>query len=163
MEGDSTIFPQRQKLPPATPSWVRDGAIFFVTACGAPRNTRQPGVGSTAPPLRESIEFRQRRGDWHVPPCWLMPDHLHALISFPRDMIPTNSTASGKEVGARKTGGCWQRDCFDHRRRNNESHGEKALYIRPGPVRKDLVQSPEDWKFVWEPKGRRAQRSRPTP
>lgn len=45
----------------------------------------------------------------------------------------------------------WQRDFFDHRIRQHESHEEKAAYIRNNPVRAGLVEKPEDWPYVWEP------------
>ena len=51
-----------------------------------------------------------------------------------------------KEQGIR-----WQRDFFDHRIRRDESHEEKAAYIRNNPVRGGLVKAPEDWPYVWEP------------
>ena len=91
------------------------------------------------------------RGDWFVRLWLLMPDHLHALISFPRDKIPTKVIANWKEIIAKKTQVTWQRDFFDHRLRSDESHEEKAHYIRQNPARKGLVTKPEDWKFVWEP------------
>lgn len=45
----------------------------------------------------------------------------------------------------------WQRDYFDHRLRNDESHEEKADYIRQNPVRAGLVAKPDHWPYVWEP------------
>jgi len=81
----------------------------------------------------------------------LMPDHLHALISFPRETNPTKVVSNWKEIVAKKSGIAWQRDFFDHRLRSHESHQEKATYIRQNPVRKGLVSKAEDWKFIWEP------------
>ena len=80
-----------------------------------------------------------------------MPDHLHALVSFPRDSSPTKVMAGWKEIVAKKTSVTWQRDFFDHRLRSDESHEEKAAYIRQNLVRKGLVAHAEDWEFVWEP------------
>ena len=80
-----------------------------------------------------------------------MPDHLHALISFPLERDPAKVMANWKEILAKKTGVHWQRDFFDHRLRSGESLQQKAEYIRQNPVRKGLVHSAEDWKFVWEP------------
>ena len=99
----------------------------------------------------ESIAYRQGRGDWFVHLLLLMPDHLHALISFPADSNPAKIVANWKEIIAKKTDIHWQRDFFDHRLRSNESHQEKADYIRQNPVRKGLVSKAEEWKFVWEP------------
>ena len=148
---DLTKPPQRQFLPHGVPPWVRDDATFFVTVCCANRNLNQLCIDPIAQVIWESIEFRQMRGDWFVHLWLLMPDHLHALISFPRDKIPTKVIANWKEIIAKKTQVTWQRDFFDHRLRSDESHEEKAHYIRQNPARKGLVTKPEDWKFVWEP------------
>ena len=80
-----------------------------------------------------------------------MPDHLHALISFPRDKEMTKCISNWKEITAKKIGLCWQRDFFDHRLRAEESYEEKANYIRMNPVRKRFVADPSEWRFVWEP------------
>lgn len=81
----------------------------------------------------------------------LMPDHLHALISFPMDRNYPKIIANWKENIAKTTGVRWQRDFFDHRLRSHESHEAKATYIRQNPVRKGLVREAGEWKFVWEP------------
>jgi REP element-mobilizing transposase RayT len=143
--------PQRKFLPHTAPAWVRDGAIFFITVCCAPRGANQLCLDAIAARIWESNEFRQKRHDWHVLICLLMPDHLHALISFPRDKVPAKVMANWKEIIAKQTGISWQRDYFDHRLRSDESHEEKSHYIRQNPVRKGLVTNPEEWKFVWEP------------
>lgn len=80
-----------------------------------------------------------------------MPDHLHALITFPKDGEFTKVLTNWKEIVAKRTTTRWQRDFFDHRLRSDESLQEKANYIREDPVRKGLVTRPEDWKFVWMP------------
>ena len=126
-------------------------AIFFVTIGCATRDSNQLCINDTATTICESIAFRQKRGDWYVHLWLLMPDHLHAFISFPKDRSPTKVIANWKEIVAKTTGIVWQRDFFDHRLRNNESYAIKAHYIRQNPVRKALVSEPKDWKFVWEP------------
>ncbi|HVT73324.1 MAG TPA: hypothetical protein VHD61_09315 [Lacunisphaera sp.] len=147
MEG----LPQRKNLPHGTPSWVRDDAIYFITACCRPKGVNQLCLDPVASIIWESIEFRQTRGDWHVHLWLLMPDHFHALISFPREVRPARVLAGWKEMVAKRTSVHWQRDFFDHRLRSLESHEEKAAYIRQNPVRKALVRDAAEWKFVWEP------------
>lgn len=145
-------FPKRGKLPHGTPAWVQDEAIFFITICCVPRGRNQLCHPLVAVTIRETLEFRQTRGDWFVH-LWLsMPDHVHALISFPGGQNPTKVMAGWKEVVAKKAAISWQRDYFDHRLRSHESHQEKADYIRQNPVRKGLVSRPDEWEFVWEPR-----------
>lgn len=100
----------------------------------------------------ETVEFRATRDDWWVHLLVLMPDHLHALISFPQNREMRKVVSNWKEIAAKKTGVRWQRDFFDHRLRSDESYAEKAHYIRMNPVRKNLVATPSDWPFVWEPR-----------
>ncbi len=106
---------------------------------------------STAEVVFESVAFRQNRGDWFIHLLLLMPDHLHALVSFPRDRDMKHVVSQWKEITAKKTGVTWQRDYFDHRLRNDESYLEKAHYIRMNPVRKGLIAANEVWPFQWGP------------
>jgi REP element-mobilizing transposase RayT len=88
--------------------------IFFITICCTPRETNQLCNESVATIIWESIEFRQSRRDWFVYLWLLMPDHLHALISFPQDSNPTKVIANWKEITAKKTGIIvWQSDVPD--------------------------------------------------
>ena len=85
-----------------------------------------------------------------------MPNHLHALISFPPSGKPLRSVVSKwKEWTAKEIGIAWQRDFFEHRLRRDESHIEKANYILQNPVRMKLVNRPEDWPYVYFGDGER--------
>ena len=73
-----------------------------------------------------------------------MPDHCHALITFPASGSPwTKVVRDWKHWLARSLGIRWQIDFFDHRLRNDESQDEKASYILANPVRAGLVENPE--------------------
>jgi putative transposase len=155
-------YPQRKRMPHDIPSWVSDDAIFFITICCAQRGINQLCQEPMASLLFESIEFRQQKGVWYMHLCLLMPDHLHALISFPRDQTMKKAISYWKENTAKSAGVKWQRDYFDHRLRGGESFREKATYIRMNPVRKGLVQRPEDWSYVWDVNGRPSGPTLPT-
>jgi len=99
--------------------------------------------------VRSSMGFRQERGEWWVHVLLLMPDHLHALMSFARDRSMRRSVAQWKRYVATRCGVDWQRDFFDHRLRDDESWVEKAAYIRMNPVRAGLAKNPEAWPYVW--------------
>jgi putative transposase len=81
----------------------------------------------------------------------LMPDHLHALVSFPTSKDMKTVVTEWKKYAAHEFGISWQRDFFDHRLRNDESLRDKEDYIRMNPVRAGLVNRPEDWPRVWQP------------
>lgn len=142
--------PERRKLPHGIPSFVPDGAVYFVTICCRQKGVNHLCVEEVAKQVIESVQFRHNRGDWFVHLWLLMPDHVHALLSFPRDKSMRAIVAKWKELVAKKAGVRWQRDFFDHRLRGDESYVEKASYIRMNPVRQGLVAKPEDWPYVWE-------------
>ncbi|MBN1268123.1 MAG: transposase [Kiritimatiellae bacterium] len=143
-------LPKRKRLPHDIPSWVSDDAVFFITVCCRDRGVNQLCRGDVASAIFESVQFRQERGDWFVHLCLLMPDHVHALVSFPRDRAMKKVVRLWKENTAKRTGVRWQKEFFDHRLRNDENHVEKAAYIRMNPVRAGLVKRPEDWPWRWE-------------
>jgi len=85
-----------------------------------------------------------------------MPDHLHALVSFPPSGKPIRSIVSKwKEWTAKQLGIAWQSDFFEHRLRHDESRRQKADYILENPVRRNLIARPEDWPFVYSADGLR--------
>jgi len=85
------------------------------------------------------------------PPRWfihcflLMPDHLHAILSFPREASLRQTLASWKGYVKRHCGIVWQSDFFDHRLRNSDERSKKMEYIRMNPVRKGLCKRWERW------------------
>ena len=92
-----------------------------------------------------------------------MPDHVHLLFTALRDSegwtfaIPeilkaikgTSARSINKLSG--RNGAVWQDESFDHVLRGNESFRETVDYIRQNPVRKGLVQKPEDYPWLWVP------------
>ena len=148
-----SMLTDRKFLPHEIPSWVPDGAIFFLTLCTTPRGKNQLCYADAAASLWESVQFREERQEWWVHLLLLMPDHLHALVSFSPDVAMKHSVAQWKRYAASRFGIRWQRDFFDHRLRSDESHQEKAKYIRMNPVRVGLAAFPEDWPYVWSKQG----------
>jgi REP element-mobilizing transposase RayT len=90
-----------------------------------------------------------------------MPDHVHLLFTALRDAdgwtfalpeilraIKGASARSINKLGGR-TGRVWQDESFDHVLRGNESLRETIEYICQNPVRKGLVEKPEDYQWLW--------------
>jgi REP element-mobilizing transposase RayT/mono/diheme cytochrome c family protein len=142
--------PQRKKLPHERPLWLRpEDEIFFVTICYTPRGKNQLCYPKIARAIFDSVEFRKRNNVWHARLVCLMPDHLHALISFPYERPMKQIVADWKRFVAKQLNIEWQRDFFDHRLRKEESYREKADYIRANPVRAGLVTQPEQCPYFW--------------
>ena len=83
-----------------------------------------------------------------------MPDHLHAILAFPRDPGMETTMKNWKRFVATKFGVNWQRDFFDHRLRNDQELQEKISYILMNPVRKGLCERVEDWVWSYRPADR---------
>ena len=145
---------RRKSLPHEPPDWVDPAEeIYFVTVNCRQRDTDTLCHPQTADAIFESIVFRNRSGAWFCHLCLLMPDHLHALISFTNPLKTIQQTISDwKRWLAGSLGIEWQRDFFEHRLRSESEEREKADYILHNPVRRTLVSRSEDWPFVWRPR-----------
>jgi REP element-mobilizing transposase RayT len=147
----------RKHLPHDIPSWVDPTReIYFITVNCRERLRNQLALPDVADKLFEAIRHRQDHCVWWPHLFLLMPDHLHALLSFPISSKPIRLIISKwKEWTAKEIGVRWQDDFFEHRLRHNESRRQKADYILENPVRKQLVAHPEDWPFVYFGDGQR--------
>ena len=144
--------PQRKKLPHERPLWLRpDGQIFFITICCRERMKNQLCQSQIAREIFDSIEFRNRNRIWYAHLVVLMPDHVHALISFPYEQPMKQIVADWKRFLATKLNIEWQRDFFDQRLRRDESFIEKANYIRANPVRAGMANQSGEWPYFWTP------------
>jgi putative transposase len=144
-----TALPRRKILNHDVPSWVPEGATFFITINSLPRGQNQLAIPAVATALTESIAARVERGQWWPRLVLFMPDHLHALMVFPAAQDLSKVVRNWKRYTARNAGIRWQRDFFDHRIRNERSLEEKWHYVAQNPVRAGLVPTAEDWPYVW--------------
>jgi len=144
-----TALPVRKYLPHAIPPWTAVGSVYFITINCAPRGVNQLADSDIADAVEASFLHYQNTSKWWIHFLLLMPDHLHGLISFGRDVAMRRVVADWKRFLARERGIKWQRDFFDHRIRDDESLTEKWHYIRNNPVRKQLVSEPDDWPYQW--------------
>jgi len=141
----------RQLLPHEIPSWVSSADIWFITICCQRREFVQLTKKETANSLLESVRYRHEHRFWYAHIFLLMPDHCHALLSFPEDRKITQVVRDWKRWTARALGIEWQVDFFEHRLRREEYFSQKWDYILQNPVRANLVTSVENWPFVWRP------------
>ena len=132
------------------PEWVRDDAIFHIRVRCAPGS--QPLTEpDTARALLASVQFYHERHRWCAHLFVLMPDHWHALLSFPADASMSRVIGDWKKYHARHTGIVWQEGYFDHRLRAHlEQLDAKAAYIRRNPVVAGLCAREEDWPWQWQ-------------
>ncbi len=115
------IVPRRKSLPHEIPLWVDPQLeIYFITINCQTRGSNQLANGKIAPALFETIRHRQEQGVWWPYLFLIMPDHVHALVSFPQPVAPLDAAlrhlgemslpqsrvgTAGSAVPARKAGG----------------------------------------------------------
>jgi REP element-mobilizing transposase RayT len=138
------------KLHHKTPGWVPSGSRFHIRIRleGPQRPLTDSAVGSA---LLDSARFYHAKRRWYTWLFLLMPDHLHAILTFPRDASMGNTVGDWKRYQERALGIRWQDNFFDHRLRNNDEFAEKCSYVRTNPVRQGLCATPEDWPWLAEP------------
>jgi putative transposase len=143
--------PKRKTLPHQMPTWVdAQKEVYFITINCRTRFNNQLALPEISERLFDTVRHRQELSLWWPYLFLLMPDHLHGLFSFPPSGKPLQLVVSKwKEWTAKQSSLVWQRDFFEHRLRHDESRREKAEYILQNPVRKKLVQRPEEWPFVY--------------
>ena len=146
-------FPER--LHHSVPHWVEPGALFHVRI-RVEREKAQTAL--TDPPLAQSIldsaKFYEARMRWHITLFLLMPDHLHALLSFARDKSMSEVIKDWKRFLKRTNHVIWQEGYFDHRLRADERGiqlSAKMNYIRQNPVAAGLCTRAEDWPWIIDP------------
>jgi REP element-mobilizing transposase RayT len=111
----------------------------------AERGREQLTLTQTAMALLDAARFYHDQRKWHIALWLLMPDHFHAILGFPRDVVMADLFKHWKRYTARQLGIDWQDGFFDHRLRNAQEENAKHHYIRHNPVRKNLCERPEDW------------------
>jgi REP element-mobilizing transposase RayT len=140
---------RRSQLPHDVPNWIDPTQeAFFITINCHPRGRNQLAKITVWADLMESIEFREKRGEWNWRCILAMPDHLHGIVTFPSKFQPRKSISDWKRWLAGRLHIQWQDGYFDHRLRSIESACEKADYIRMNPIRAGLVAAPSEWPYM---------------
>ena len=130
--------------------------IYFVTAC---THARRQILASAAvhQTVQQFAESGPSHGAW-MGACILMPDHLHAFVTFDDSRLTLSTWMKSLKNSISKVwrnsnveAPHWQKGYFDHVLRSAESYGEKWNYVRNNPVRAGLAASSESYPYVGEP------------
>jgi REP element-mobilizing transposase RayT len=151
-------YEYRRRLP----HYQKSGRAIFVTFCKLSREPFSAAARSIV--LQHCLHDHGKRIQLHA--AVVMPDHVHLLLTplqselgWPHALPAILKLIKG--VSARSvnrlldcSGPVWQEESFDHVLRSTESFAEKLEYIHQNPVRRGLVQRPEDYPWLWaEPCG----------
>jgi REP-associated tyrosine transposase len=144
-----------KRLRHTAPHWVEPGALFHsritVDRQKQQRPLTDPVLGQA---ILESARFYESKQRWYMTLFVLMPDHLHAILSFARDQSMTRIVGDWKRFHSCNNGVVWQEGYFDHRLRADERGDQlsaKLNYIRQNPVAAGLCNNAEDWPWVIDP------------
>jgi putative transposase len=82
----------------------------------------------------------------------IMPDHVHMFCipgTFPPTGIKQWNTYWKAELrrALQLDQSIWLRDGWDTQIRDHRHYDEKLAYMQMNPVRKELVERPEDWPY----------------
>ncbi|MBE7540533.1 MAG: transposase [Opitutaceae bacterium] len=133
--------------------------IYFVTLCTDKRKAilAFPDVHALFDDVIHTTE------GWWVSQYLIMPDHIHLFCQPHGDCVigtdkvrKPSLSAWVKCVKARvsmrwprpQEQPIWQRDFWDTEIRSERYYQSRWNYVRGNPVRKGLVQKPEDWPYV---------------
>jgi putative transposase len=81
----------------------------------------------------------------------VMPEHVHLLLSEPRQRTLADALKSLKQGVSRRLIGeaehFWQKRYYDFNVRNGSQFVEKLRYIHRNPVKRGLCVAAEDWEW----------------
>ncbi|MFA5688623.1 MAG: transposase [Kiritimatiellales bacterium] len=131
------------------PCWIPPGEVFHIRIRCHKKNQKILTDPDVAPQLLDSVLIYQKQKKWFVHLFMIMPDHIHALVTFPPHEKMALITGNWKRYHAVNSGILWQDNFFDHRIRNDKEYLEKAGYIRRNPAAANLCQYADDWLWVY--------------
>ncbi len=103
----------------------------------------------------ESLERTRRTHRFSVYGYVVMPEHIHLLVSEP-EVSPLAKAIQALKISVARREmryhdkddtTLWQKRYYDHNVRTYQSFVEKLRYIHRNPVKRGLVERPEDWKW----------------
>jgi len=96
-----------------------------------------------------ALETVRKRYGFFVYAYVVMPEHVHLLVSEPKretlaQAIQALKTSVSKQSDPRPF---WLARYYDFNLHNSEKRTEKIRYIHRNPVKRGLVDNPEDWEW----------------
>jgi REP element-mobilizing transposase RayT len=97
----------------------------------------------------------------HLHAAVIMPDHVHMLLQplhdrdgwpYPLvDILQSLKSATAHRINKllHHSGPVWQDESFDHVLRSDESLKQKCEHLQQNPVRRGLVNRPDDYPWLW--------------
>ena len=102
--------------------------------------------------FEKTLERVRRWYGFYLNAYVVMPEHVHLLMSEPERTELCVAIQMLKQIVARRlrphdSPAFWQRRYYDFNVRSDKKFVEKVKYIHQNPVRRGLVEHPEDWRW----------------
>ena len=149
---NNELFPVRKTTSHVIPDWIRlEEELYFITINCKERGSNQLCTPTISKGIFSALEFYAQKQMIFSRLVLLMPDHMHGIFSFSAKDGIDKSISTLKKYLARNYRINFQDGFFEHRIRNDEHLKQIEDYILNNPVRKELIDFHEQWKFVWRP------------
>jgi putative transposase len=99
--------------------------------------------------FERSLEAMRKRYDFVVCGYVVMPEHVHLLLSEPKEALLSKAIQALKlsvSVQSRQRP-FWQARYYDFNVHNEAKRVEKLRYMHRNPVMRGLVEKPEQWRW----------------
>lgn len=127
--------------------------IIFVTVCTAHRKS----ILANDLIHNHLLNTWKNADHWMIGKYLIMPDHIHFFCSPAKPnyqsikkWITYWKSLSSKNWPRIEDQPVWQLSAWDRQLRSGESYSAKWNYIQHNPVRANLCNSPEEWKYQGE-------------
>ncbi|HWB32967.1 MAG TPA: transposase [Acidobacteriaceae bacterium] len=137
-------------MPSSLHRYQSTGSYHFITfTC----YHRQPCLSDdhSRQVFEEALEALRVRHVFYVFGYVLMPNHVHLLLSEPKNHLLSDTMRALKTETSRKLNQnrpqFWQRRYYDRNIITQSEFVEKLRYIHRNPVAEGLVEKPEDWPW----------------
>ena len=101
--------------------------------------------------FEQALEQARRAYGFYVTGYLIMPEHVHLLISEPERSTLARALQALKQLVSRKLIGgrehFWQARYYDFNVWTKRKRVEKLRYMHRNPVKRSLVEKPEDWAW----------------
>ena len=139
------------------PHYQNGNRIYLITFVTLHRQTLRPEAREIV--LNEIGRLHERFAFVHA--AVVMPDHVHIILQPLWDdtgvtqplpvILRMLKGRSARRINLlqERQGSIWLDESHDHQLRTSESLTEKIEYVLQNPVRRGIVQKPDDYEWIW--------------
>ncbi|HEX7285422.1 MAG TPA: transposase [Candidatus Angelobacter sp.] len=139
-------------MPSRLKRYQQTGQLHYITfTCYRRRKHLQSDCACDV--FERTLEHVRRWYGFQIVGYVVMPEHVHLLVSEPERSTLSVVLQMPKQISSRKLqarGGdqpFWQKRYYDFNVFSDRKRIEKLRYIHRNPVKRGLVEKPDDWKW----------------